>query len=153
MRMGILLDNCYNKTKERKFNIKEIHKMGVKIDPKVLAGIAAAVGTVTVAGVVSYNKSSKFKKWVDVELYPALVKLVKDNTAFAVRTGIEIALVNHPKAKIIFLNIVNAVEAGKIKLPKHIEKELFEIKDELPNVISILKQSAVSLNAPQPQIK
>jgi len=54
---------------------------------------------------------------------------------------------------IIFLNIVNAVEAGKIRLPKHIEKELFEIKDELPNVISILNQGAVSLNAPQFQIK
>ena len=127
--------------------------MGVKIDPKVLAGIAAAVGTVSVAGVVSYNKSSKFKKWVDVELYPAFKKLVKENTAFVVRTGIEIALANHPKAKIIFLNIVNAVEAGKLKLPKYIEKELFEIKDELPNVISILNQSSVALNAPQSQIK
>ena len=119
--------------------------MPVKIDPKVIAGIAAAVGTVAVAGVVAYNKSSKFKKWVDIELYPAIKKIVKENGPFVVRTGIEIALVNHPKAKIVFLNIVNAVEAGKLKLPKYIEKELYEIKEELPGVINILKQKAIAL--------
>ena len=122
--------------------------MAVKIDPKIFAVISAAVGTVAVAGVVAYNKSSKFKKWVDIEFYPTIKKIVKENGPFAIRTGIEIALVNHPKAKIIFLNIVNAVEAGKLKLPKYIEKELYQIKDELPNVISILNHNAVALNAP-----
>lgn len=123
--------------------------MGVKLDPKVFVGIATAVGTVVVAGVVSYNKSLKFKKWVDIEFYPAIKIIVKENGAFAVRTGIEIALAKIPIAKIVFLNIVNAVEAGKLKLPKHIEKELYEIKDELPNVINILNQNAVALNAPK----
>ena len=127
--------------------------MSVKIDPKVIAGIAAAVGTVTVAGVVSYNKNSKFKNWVDTEFYPEFKKIVKDNSAFAVRTTIEVALVKYPKAKIVFLNIVNAVEAGKIKLPNYIKKEILEIKDDLPNVINVLNQkSAVALNAPQDQV-
>ena len=127
--------------------------MSVKIDPKVIAGIAAAVGTVTVAGVVSYNRNSKFKNWVDTEFYPEVKKIVKDNSAFAVRTTIEVALVNYPKAKIVFLNIVNAVEAGKIKLPNYIKKEILEIKDDLPNVINVLNQkSAVALNAPQDQV-
>lgn len=40
------------------------------------------------------------------------------------------------------------MEAGKLKLPKYIEKELYQIKDELPNVISILNHNAVALNAP-----
>ena len=123
--------------------------MGIKIEPKVIAGIAAAVGTVAVAGVVAYTKNSKFKKWVDTEFYPALKQIVKDNGAFAVRTGIEIALINHPKAKLVFLNIVNAIEAGKVKLPKFIEKELFAIKEELPGVINILNQNAIALNSPQ----
>jgi threonine dehydrogenase-like Zn-dependent dehydrogenase len=127
--------------------------MSVKIDPKVIAGIAAAISTVAVAGVVSYNKNSKFKTWVDTELYPEFKKIVKENSAFAVRTGIEVALVNYPKAKIVFLNIVNAVESGKMKLPKYITKELLEIKNDLPKVINVLNQNAVSLNAPQAQIE
>lgn len=51
--------------------------MAVKIDPKIFAVISAAVGTVAVAGVVAYNKSSKFKKWVDIEFYPTIKKLLK----------------------------------------------------------------------------
>ena len=56
--------------------------MGVKIDPKVFAGIAAAVSTVAVAGVVTYNNNLKFKKWVDIDLYPAFKKTVKEEWTF-----------------------------------------------------------------------
>jgi len=119
--------------------------MSVKIDPKVFVGIAAAVGTVAVAGVVTYNKKASFRKWVDTELYPQVKKIVKENGAFAVRTGIEIALVKFPVAKIVFLNMINAVEAGKLKLPKHIEKELYEIKEELPNIMIAMKQKAIAI--------
>lgn len=124
-------------------------KMSDKINGKIVMAIAGAIGSVLVAagtaGVVAYIKKPEFKKMVNEKLYPQLVKIVKDNGAFAIRSIIEVALIKYPKAKLIFLNIVNAIEAGKVKIPKHLEKELAEIKNELPTVLDVLQKSSLSL--------
>lgn len=121
--------------------------MNDKIGGKVIIAIAGAIGSVVAgsAGVIAYKKKPKFKKMIDEQLYPQLKIIVKENGAYAVRSIIEVALIKFPKAKIVFLNIVNAIEAGKVKLPKHIEKELFEIKKELPKVIKVLNNSSIAL--------
>ncbi|QMS84264.1 hypothetical protein [Candidatus Xianfuyuplasma coldseepsis] len=124
--------------------------MILKVDSKVIMAFSAAIGTAFIAGatsgIVLYKNRSDFSEWFDNKMYPAVKQIVLENGPTALRVVIVKALEHKPAARKAFLDIVDTIEKGKVKVPKKLEKELFQIKDELPEVLSEVEKLAIEAN-------
>jgi hypothetical protein len=118
--------------------------MMLKIDSKVILALSAAIGTAFVAGAASgitlYKNRKEFREWFDNMFYPAVNQIVKEVGPTVLRFVIVKALENKPQPRKIFLDIVDFLEAGKVKLPKGLEKALYKIKDEFPPILEELEK-------------
>lgn len=118
--------------------------MNLKIDTKIVLAFSGAIGTAFIAGaaggITLYKKRKEFREWIDNKMYPQVKQIVIEYGPTALRLVIEKYLVNKPKARKVFLNLVDFIENGMTKLPKALEKELYKIKDDLPSVLEELEE-------------
>lgn len=118
--------------------------MNLKIDSKVILAFSGAIGTAVIAGatggITLYKNHKEFREWFDNKMYPAVKQIVIEYGPTALRLVLVKTLENKPKARKVFLDLVDFIETEKIKLPRGLKNNLYKIKDEFPSVIKELEK-------------
>lgn len=109
----------------------------------VIGAIAVVIGSIIGTGIVQYTTDKDFKNWVNKNLYPTLKKI----TVTVAPEGIKIAreristkFQDRPLVKVVMLQLVDFLVDGVVKYNAKFEKQLYEIKDDLPIVYEELKE-------------
>lgn len=108
----------------------------------VIGAVAVVIGTVIGKGIVQYATDQEFKKWVNKNLYPTLKKItitVAPESIKIAKEKIATKFKDRPFVKLVILQLVDFLVEGVVKYNEQFEKQLYEIKNDLPEVYEELK--------------
>lgn len=103
----------------------------------VIGAVAVVIGSIIGKGIVQYATDKEFKKWVNKNLYPTLKKItvaVAPEGIKAAKENISIKFKDRPVVKVVILQLVDLLVDGVVKYNEQFEKELYEIRNDLPEV-------------------
>ena len=117
--------------------------MGSNAKDIIIGSVAVVIGTAIGKGIVEYKTNQEFKKWSDNNLYPTLKKItivVAPEAIKIAKENISIKFKDRPIVKAVILQLVDFLVDGVVKYNEKFERQLYEIKDELPMVYEELME-------------